>query len=67
MLKYPHECNFQISFEQSSEEIRGPFLESLGNLTGPKSCSEVKVSRKVGCVLTFIEVPFVSLANIFIV
>ena len=31
---------------------RGPFLERPGNLTGPKSYFEIKVSRKVGCVLT---------------
>ena len=39
---------------------RGPFLESLGNLTGPKSFIEIKFSRKVGCVLTSNKVHFVS-------
>ena len=39
---------------------RGPFLERPVNFTGPKSYFEVKVSRKVGCVLTSNEVHFVS-------
>ena len=42
---------------------RGPFLERPGNLTGPKSYFEIKVSRKVGRVLTSNEVNFVSLAD----
>ena len=46
---------------------RGPFLERTGNLTGPKSYFETKVSRKVGCVLTSNEVHFLSLANYFTV
>ena len=41
----------------------GPFLERPGNLTGPKSYFEIKVSRKVGCVLTSNEVHIVSLAD----
>ena len=44
---------------------RGPFLESPGNLTGPKPYFEMKISRKVGCVLTSNEVHFVSLADNF--
>ena len=44
----------------------GPFLERPGNLTGPKSYFEIKVSRKVGRVLTS-EVHFVSLADNFAV
>ena len=32
---------------------RGPFLLAPGNLTGPESDFEIKVSRKVGRVLTF--------------
>ena len=44
---------------------RGPFLERPGDLTGPKSYFEIKVSRKVGSVLTSNEVPFVSLADNF--
>ena len=48
-------------------EIRGLFLETPGNLTGPKSCFEIEFSRKVGCVLTSNEVHFVSLADIFTV
>ena len=46
---------------------RDPFLGSPGNLTGPKSYLEVKVSRKVGCGLTSNEVHFVSLAYNFTV
>ena len=42
---------------------KGPFLERPGNLTGPKSNFEMKVSRKVRCVLTPNEVLFVSLAD----
>ena len=49
----------------NSLHSRGPFLESPGNLTGPKSYFEIKVSREVGCVLTSNEVHFVSLANYF--
>ena len=41
--------------------LRGPFLERPGNLTGPKSYFEIKVSREVGCVQTSNEVYFVSL------
>ena len=44
-----------------------PFLERPGNLTGPKSCFEIKVSRKVECVLTSNEFHFVSLADNFTV
>ena len=46
---------------------RGPFLERPGNLKGPKSYFEIKVSRKLGCVLTSNEVHFVSLADNFTV
>ena len=45
----------------------GPFLERPGNLTGPKSYFEIKISRKVGRVLTSNEVNFVSLADTFTV
>ena len=41
----------------------GPFLESPGNLTGPVSHFEIKVARKVCCVLTSNEAHFVSLVN----
>ena len=41
----------------------GPFLGRPGKLTGPVSYFEIKVSRKVGCVLTSNEVHFVSLAE----
>ena len=37
------------------------------SLTGPKTYSEIKVSRRVGCVLTSNEVHFVSLADNFTV
>ena len=47
--------------------LRGPFLESPGNLTGPKSDFEINVSRKVGCVVISDEVHFVSLADNFTV
>ena len=43
----------------------GPFLEGPGNLTGLKSYFEIKVSRKVGYVLTSNEVHFASLAGNF--
>ena len=45
----------------------GPFLESPGNLTGPVTDYDIKVSRKVERVLTFDEVHFVSLADNFTV
>ena len=44
----------------------GLFRERPGNLTGPKSYFEIKMSGKVGCVLTSNEVHFVSLADNFI-
>ena len=53
--------------QYSRTENRGPFLESPGNLTGSKSYFEIKVLRKVGCVLTPNEVHFVSLADTFTV
>ena len=46
---------------------RGPFLESPGNLTGPKPYFEIKISIKVECVLTSNEVHVVSLADNFTV
>ena len=45
----------------------GPFLKSPGKLTGPKSYFKIKISRKVGCILTSNEVHFVSLADNFTV
>ena len=51
------------SLYEPGQPSRGPFLERPGNLTGPKSYFEIKVPRKVGCVLTFNEVHFVSLAD----
>ena len=46
---------------------RGSFLERPGNLTGPESYFEIKVSRKVGCVMTSNELHFVYLAHNFTV
>ena len=43
----------------------GPFLEKPGNLPGPESDFDIKVSRKVWCVLTSDEVHFVSSADNF--
>ena len=45
----------------------GPFLERPDNLTGPESDFDIKISRKVGCVLNANKVDFVSLANNFTV
>ena len=56
-----------LSILGTSKGTRGPFLETPGNLTDPKSYFEIKVSRKLGCVLTSNEVHFVSLADNFIV
>ena len=50
-----------------SNENWGPFLESPGNLTGPKSYFKTKVSRKVGCVQTSNEVYFVYSVDNFTV
>ena len=47
--------------------VGGLFLERPGKLTGPVSYFEIKVSRKVGCVLTSNEVHFLSLAENFTV
>ena len=47
--------------------IWGPFLERPVNLAGPKSYFEIKVSRKVGCVLSSNEDHVVSLADHFTV
>ena len=52
---------------QLSVQSRGLFLESPGNLTGPKSYFEIKVSRKVGSVLSSNEVYLVSIADNFTV
>ena len=52
---------------KGTDSILCPFLESPGNLTGPKSHFEIKVSRKVGCVLTCNEVHFVYLTDNFTV
>ena len=49
------------------EVIWGPFLERPDSLPGPESDFDIKVSRKVWCVLTSDEVHFVSLADNFTV
>ena len=56
-----------INNKQHNLGTRGPFLESPGNLTGPKSCFEIKISRNVGCVLASNEVHFDSLTDNFTV
>ena len=63
---------FPTKLESKGREWGGqgawdPFLERPGNLTGPESYFEIKVSRKVGCVLTCNEVHFVYLAYNFTV
>ena len=60
---YEHSCELKPKHFQA----RGPFLERPGNLTGPKSDFEIKISRKVGCVLNSNKAHFVSLANNFTV
>ena len=47
--------------------LRDPFLERPGNLTGPESDFDIKVSRKVESVLTYDEVHFDFLAHNFTV
>ena len=57
-------------FKQKAMEqfvLQGPVSRKPGNLTGPKSYFEIKVSRKVRCVLTSNEAHFVSLADNFTV
>ena len=64
------ECSYGklfIPVTEISLTGRGPFLERPGDLTGPKSCFEIKVSRKVGRVLTSNKVNSVSLADTFTV
>ena len=63
LMRRPREPNLP------PERTWGPFIESHchSNLTGPKSDFEIKVSRKVGCVMTSNKVHFVSLADKFIV
>ena len=56
-----------VLISRLSKHIGDPFLGSPGNLSGSKTYFEIKVSRRVGCVLTSIEVNFVSLADKFTV
>ena len=60
------QCNHGLT-DQLLQRTWGPFLESPGKLTSPVSYFEIKVSRKVGCVLASNEVHFVSLAENFTV
>ena len=62
------ESNQSLCERQSApRDFWGPFLERPGNLTGPKSYFEIKVSRKVRRILTYNEVHFVCLADNFTV
>ena len=58
---------FSVTHSSKSKYTRGLFLERPGNLIGPKSYFEIKVSRKVECALTSNEVHFVSFADNFTV
>ena len=60
-LFFDSDCFFDYT------RLSGRFLERPGKLTGPKSDFEIKISRKVGCVLNLNKVHFVSLANNFTV
>ena len=57
---------FRVKSDKS-DRFWSPFLERPGNLTGPESDFDIKVSRKVERVLTSDEVHFVSLADNFTV
>ena len=70
----PHAVNKQyhifvhpLVYEQISSMSPDRRCRSLSLLTGPKSYFQIKVSRKVGCVLTSNEVYFVSFADNFTV
>ena len=67
IIKSPHKFRLQRDSNPLTlrYRCRGPFLERPGNLTGPESDFDIKVSRKVGRVLTSDEVHFVSLADNF--
>ena len=67
MIQLTQDVNRSFCYRTGVERARGPFLEAPGNLTGPKSNFEIKVSRKVGGVVTSSEVRLVSLANNFTV
>ena len=47
-----NEASWAQKCTPGAKEARGSFLERPGNFTGPKSHFEMKVSRKIGCVLT---------------
>ena len=66
-LRYAGQCCAVLCCTALCCPLLGPFLEAPGKLTGPESEFEIKVSRKVGRVLTFDEVHFVSLADNFTV
>ena len=67
MLQLAFNPGLTLTGFRTTTRPRDPFLESPGNLTGPKSYFEIQVSRKVGSVLTSNEVYFVSLAENFTV
>ena len=54
-------------YKQEPSQARGPFLERAGNLTDTKSYFEIKVSRKVGYIVTSDEGHFVFVADDFTV
>ena len=56
-----------ITSRVHDNRARGPFLERPCNFTDPESDFDIKVSRKVGRVLTSDEVHVVSLADNFTV
>ena len=64
-METPWSCGWcaLLWIEQSVFDPWGPFLERPGNLMGPKSDFEIKISREVGCVLNSNKVHFVSLPN----
>ena len=67
MLQLPFNPGLRLIGFRRTTRSWGPFLERPGKLTGPKSYFEIKVSRKVGRVVTSNEVNFVSLADTFTV
>ena len=54
---------YKANGEAEKQLLAISFLESPGNLSGPKSYFEIRVSRKVRCALTSNKVHFVSLTD----
>ena len=67
LVKIWNSPQFPDEFRNGQYKTRGPFLERPGKLTGPVSYFEIKVSRKLGCVLASNEVQFASLPKNFTV